>query len=181
MTGPRPKALVPNLEEFAAWSALNRALRLAAMAHSGQTDKAGEPDLWHVMRVGVSLLPDVDAARVGLLHDVLEDSNISGSLLADVLDGRQDLIHSVALLTRPSAFSYEAYIDRIGLSQDRIAIRVKLADLDDNLDPNRMERALAKGTPSAKINQLRRRYLAAQTQLAADLYAMRPVQNASEV
>src|SRR5690242_11283204 len=49
------------------------ALELAVEAHRHQTDKAGEPYAWHVIRVGASLLPDEEAAVVGLLHDVLED------------------------------------------------------------------------------------------------------------
>ena len=50
------------------------AIRLAASAHHNQLDKGGDPYLWHVLRVGISLLPDLDAAIVGVLHDVLEDS-----------------------------------------------------------------------------------------------------------
>ena len=48
------------------------AINLAGVAHNKQLDKAGEPYLWHVLRVGIGLLPDVDACLLGIWIEYTE-------------------------------------------------------------------------------------------------------------
>ena len=112
------------------------AINLAGVAHNKQLDKAGEPYLWHVLRVGIGLLPDVDACLLGILHVELY----------------QDLL----ALTRHESETYDHYIARIQ-TRPR-AIIVKLADLIDNLNLQRYGAALANGADPAKMAALRRRY-----------------------
>ena len=50
---------------------LERAIQIAVKAHSGQTDKSGEPYILHPFRV-MFAVPDTDARIVAVLHDVVE-------------------------------------------------------------------------------------------------------------
>lgn len=54
---------------------IDQARQLAEQAHAGQTDKAGEPYMGHVIRVAASVLPQESIyIAAALLHDVVEDS-----------------------------------------------------------------------------------------------------------
>ncbi len=110
------------------------ALELALHAHRGRTDKAGAPYILHVLRVMLAM--DDDAARMAAaLHDVVEDSEYT---LAD-LRARgfpRKVVAAVHALTRRPGESYEAFILRAAANP--IARRVKLADLEDNMDVCRL-------------------------------------------
>jgi (p)ppGpp synthase/HD superfamily hydrolase len=114
---------------------LEDAIALAARAHRGQKDRHGEPYILHVVRV--MLRQRDEAARiVGVLHDVLEDTPTT---LADLLSAgySQEICEAVDCLTRRAGEPYEEMIARVAANP--IARRVKLADLDDNLDSRRQE------------------------------------------
>ncbi len=145
---------------------LSLAISLAAGAHAGQFDKAGEPYLWHVLRVGASLLPDLDAARVGILHDVREDCpQVTGEQIWSGLANDSELMPVLELLTRKPGQAYEDYI--LALSVDPLARKVKVADLRDNLDPRRLALAIEKIGPD-KIGTLTARYRQALVTLGAE-------------
>lgn len=122
------------------------ALRLAADAHAGQTDKAGRSYLTHPLRVAgtaVSLArlhaPDLDPAAVAataLLHDVIEDGpGWTPQRLRDQgID--EDIITAVSALTHRSGEPRSDYLERI-LTAGTLPTIVKAADLLDNTDPAR--------------------------------------------
>lgn len=113
------------------------AFSIAKKAHKGQVDKAGEPYIKHPARVCLSrwCLGDEDRTVVALLHDVLEDSEITAQELID--NGIPErLVQSVQCLTKQPNESYEDFIERC--CSDTIAAKVKLADLEDNLDITRL-------------------------------------------
>lgn len=120
--------------------ALQNAINLACDAHRGQVDKAGYPYLWHVLRVGISLLPDIAAAQVGILHDVFEDAPPQFRPIAKQLLG-QYLAEAVQILTHAGIETYACYIERIleapGPAGELVR-KVKRADLADNLNPARL-------------------------------------------
>lgn len=111
------------------------------IAHTDQFDKSGAPYWTHPVSVMLRLGEKAtdDERRVALLHDVLEDTKIT---LADlIVEGFSlDVILAVHLLTRPSDLQYLDWIKMIALSGNKIAIKVKVADLEDNLDPARLAR-----------------------------------------
>ena len=108
------------------------ALILAAEAHRGQRDKAGEPYVRHVVRVAERM--DSDEARlVALLHDVIEDTGRGPEELRreGVPD---DVVERVLALSRRDGEGYEEFIERIRSRGDDVVRAVKLADIADNLD-----------------------------------------------
>src|SRR5271157_5837662 len=87
------------------------AIGTSAEIHRGQKDKGGHPYYRHPLRVGLSLLPDVDAAIVGVLHDTIEDCSYPGlggrvSLAIDIYRVCGEKIHSAVMaLTRVQSSS----------------------------------------------------------------------------
>ncbi|WP_434387685.1 GTP pyrophosphokinase [Melittangium boletus] len=113
---------------------LEDALALALEAHRGQRDKAGQVYLLHPLRVMLRLETETER-MVALLHDVVEDS----AFTLEDLRARgypAPVLEALALLTRREGESYEAFIQR--LRPHPLARRVKLADLEDNMDVRRL-------------------------------------------
>lgn len=80
-----------------------------------------------------------DATAVALLHDVLEDTELTGEELRTGGIG-EEVVAAVELLTKPAAGSYDEYIDRIATTAGpagELARAVKRADLEDNLARSR--------------------------------------------
>ncbi len=127
---------------------INTARLIATRAHAGQVDKAGRPYVHHPERVVamLRLLPtyaaaDVgtrtDAVAAGWLHDVIEDAGeTTDSLLAAGISTRA--VTAVSALTRRADVDEDAYY--AGVAAQPIARLVKIADLADNLDPERTAR-----------------------------------------
>jgi (p)ppGpp synthase/HD superfamily hydrolase len=113
---------------------LERAIEIAARAHSGQRDKAGAPYILHPLRV--MLRAATDAERIAaVLHDVVEDSDWTFDQLR--AEGfAPEVVEAVDALTRRPGETYEEFVLRAGAHP--LARRVKLADLADNSDPNRI-------------------------------------------
>jgi GTP diphosphokinase / guanosine-3',5'-bis(diphosphate) 3'-diphosphatase len=61
-------------------STLETAIALAAAAHAGQTDKAGQPYILHPLRVMLCMQTNAER-MVAVLHDVVEDTPLT---LADL-------------------------------------------------------------------------------------------------
>ena len=125
---------------------LSRALIIAAQAHDGQLDKAGQPYILHPLRVMLAQT-DETARIVGLLHDVVEDSSITLSDLA--ADFSSPIVAAIDALSRRDGEAYDRYIDRV--LTNRLARMIKRADLLDNLNRARTGRAVS----SEKIVQYR--------------------------
>lgn len=76
-----------------------------------------------------------------VLHDVVEDTNWTIEQLA--AEGfNQDILGAVSLLTHDKKEPYHKYIDKI--KENPIAVKVKIADLEDNLDIKRIAHPTAK-------------------------------------
>ena len=113
---------------------LNKAIILSARAHEGQVDKGGNPYILHPLRVMMNC--EGEAERIcALLHDVVEDTDITLEELKR--QGFSDeIITALDCLTKRKGESYNAFIERI--LPNKIACRVKLADLIDNMDLTRI-------------------------------------------
>jgi (p)ppGpp synthase/HD superfamily hydrolase len=87
-------------------------------------------DIAHAFRVARQLSDDGDAWLVGLLHDVLEDTDLNAEFM--IASGvPSHVVEAVVVLTKGPDEPYDSYIERILTNE--LARRVKLADLQDNL------------------------------------------------
>jgi (p)ppGpp synthase/HD superfamily hydrolase len=150
-------------ELLTATDQLARASAIASIAHRGQVDKAGEPYLGHVQRVA-GMFDDAHWVErcIALLHDTIEDSDITE---VDLFRAGVDrhVLDAVVLLTRTEDVAPAEYYARI--SGNPAARLVKLADLADNANPERLARldpAVAAG--------LETKYAAAHAALAGDIH-----------
>ena len=108
-----------------------RAQDIARRAHAGQTDKAGLPYIQHVARVAAAVADDPQAESVAWLHDVLEDcSDWVRAHEAEFTAFPGHILDAVQLLTRSTETPDAAYY--AGIRDNRLALRVKLADIADN-------------------------------------------------
>ncbi len=114
-------------------STLQRAIEIAVQAHAGQVDRSGRPYICHVMAVMRYL--EGEAVQIcGVLHDVVEDTGWTPGDLASEGFAPQ-IIETLSCLTRGDGEDYQAYLNRVLTNET--ACRIKLADLEDNLDPRR--------------------------------------------
>lgn len=107
---------------------LTKAIRLAARLHAGQVDKSDQPYILHPLRVMLAQT-DPTAQVVAVLHDVIEDSELSLAELAR--DFSTEIVSAVDALSRREGEDYSTYLDRA--FDNRLARLVKRADLNDNL------------------------------------------------
>ena len=113
---------------------LERAIAIAASAHKGQLDKAGDPYILHPLRVMQACSPG-PAQIVGVLHDVVEDTPWTFDQLRAEGFG-DDVLVPLEHVTRRDGEDYTAFVARA--AQDPVAREVKIADLKDNLDLTRI-------------------------------------------
>jgi len=113
---------------------LERAIMIATKAHAGQTDKGGNPYILHPLRVMLQMQCE-QTRIVAVLHDVIEDSSWTFEDLKK--EGFSDeVLKGLDGVTRRSGEQYDEFIERA--SQFWISRLVKLADLDDNCDIDRI-------------------------------------------
>jgi len=111
-----------------------KAIALACEAHAGQLDKAGQPYIYHPLRLMMRLQGEEERI-VSVLHDVVEDSDVSFEDLRQF--GFSDrVIDAVECLTKRVGEPYEEFITR--LSSNELARKVKIEDVKDNLDVTRL-------------------------------------------
>lgn len=117
-------------------STLDKAIRIAAEVHEGQKDRYGAPYILHPIRVMMRVETDLEKIAA-ILHDVVEDSDWT---LADLQkEGfSEEVVTAVDCLTKRDEQNepYMDYIDRV--LTNPAAIKVKLADLEDNMDLTRI-------------------------------------------
>lgn len=119
---------------------LEKALVIATKAHEGQKDKAGSPYILHTIRVSNRCLTDEEKI-VALLHDVIEDTNVSASdLLASGFP--RNIVEAVLSVTSNEGEIYEDFVIRS--KQNPIGRQVKLHDLEDNMDITRFNQLTEK-------------------------------------
>ena len=130
------------------------AYELAKKAHEGQFRRDGvTPYFNHVVDVAriVQMRGGDDLAiATALLHDTAEDGVLSFSQMKDA--GIEDeIIEAVKLLTLDKEFTYDQNIKFIKLSDNDIAIKVKIADNLSNLSDAPTDRQILKYAKSLQI------------------------------
>ena len=111
-----------------------KAMIIAYEAHKNQVDKSGVPYIYHPIHVAEQMNTENECI-IALLHDVVEDTNVTFKQLGEVFS--KEIIDILKLLTREENIEYDEYIKRI--KNNSIACKVKIADLTHNLDKTRLD------------------------------------------
>ena len=113
-----------------------KATMLANIFFKDKKDKGGFPYLGHLQYVS-NAFEDEDHKVVGMLHDIIEDTVVSKTILLE-LGFSEKVVDAISILTRSGEDDYYKYIDNIGNSGNILAIDVKLKDLEHNMDTARI-------------------------------------------
>lgn len=113
---------------------LQFALELAIEKHKNQTDKSGKPYILHPLHIMETVQSD-DAKIVAILHDIIEDTDVTEE---DLLKAglSKHIVDAIVLLTRSHDEDYMEYVKKVALNP--LAKEVKLADLQHNMDLRRL-------------------------------------------
>ena len=108
-----------------------------------KTDKGGKPYFGHLIRVTENVKPEF--ARIAFCHDVIEDCGVDEDWLRNPDFKLTDYeIETVCLLSHAKGVSYSDYIINISNSKNLGAMYVKMADLLDNMNLNRLRQMTKK-------------------------------------
>lgn len=113
------------------------AMKICAIAHKDQVDKAGNPYILHPLRVAAAgSHQSLDCAILGLLHDIVEDDGETFPL--DWFEDKfpEIIITALNAITKKDGETINSYLFRV--SRNRLASIVKEMDIADNSDPNRL-------------------------------------------
>lgn len=114
---------------------LLHAIHLAIRSHGEQKDRYGQPYIGHCFRV-MNAGNTLEEKIVGVLHDVLEDTDLTiGNIL--IKGFSEEVVDAVHALTKLDNEDYDHYLKRV--KRNALATRVKLNDLIDNMDLTRLE------------------------------------------
>ncbi len=112
-----------------------KALKLCFEAHKEQTDKSGMPYVFHPFHLAEQMTDEATTV-VALLHDVVEDTELTFEDLEKQGFG-EEIIAVLKLLTHNDDTPYMDYVAKI--KTNKIATKVKLADLRHNSDLSRLD------------------------------------------
>ena len=112
---------------------LLKAIRLADQAHNGQYDPAGKAYITHPIRVMHSA-KSVEEKIVAVLHDTVEDTDTSLKMINDIFG--KTISEAVDAISRRPEETVKAYYNRV--KSNKLAYRVKILDIKDNLDEERL-------------------------------------------
>lgn len=116
-------------------STLERAIEIAAEAHKGQVDKAGNEYIGHPLRV-MEMGKTLEEKIVGVLHDVVEDTDWTFERL-EAEGFAPEVIAALRCVTKTSENeNYDDFIERV--KKNPLAAAVKINDLTDNMDIRRL-------------------------------------------
>ena len=111
-----------------------QALKLCFESHKEQTDKSGMPYVFHPFYLAEQMT-DEETTVVALLHDVVEDTDITFEDL-EKQGFSDEIVNVLKLLTHDKNTPYMDYVAEI--KKNKIATKVKLADLRHNSDLSRL-------------------------------------------
>ena len=137
-----------------------KAMCIAYTAHREQVDYNGVPYIFHPIHLAEQMDDEVSCA-VALLHDVVEDTEITMEQLAKEFP--PEIIEPLKLLTHDDETDYFDYVRRI--KSNPIAKKVKLADLAHNSDQSR---CVGSDIPEERLEFWRNKYQKAKAILTAE-------------
>ena len=112
-----------------------KAMKISFEAHKNQTDKNGMPYIYHPIHLAEQMTDEATIC-VALLHDVVEDTNITFEQL-EAEGFSNEIISAIKLMTHDDYVPYMDYVTEI--KKNPVATAVKLADLRHNSDLTRLD------------------------------------------
>lgn len=113
-----------------------KAMKLCFEVHKEQKDKSGLPYVFHPFHLAEQM-DDENSVVVALLHDVVEDSEMTFEDL-EAMGFHKEVINALKLLTHEDDVDYFEYVNKI--KENPLATKVKLADLRHNSDASRLDK-----------------------------------------
>lgn len=135
---------------------IGAAFEMALSSHRGQTDRAGMAYIGHVARVAAGVEEEREIV-VALLHDVVEDCEVPLSQVAAQFG--DEIAAAVDAITRRAGEEADRYYARVRANP--LALAVKLSDIADNANPDRLAMLDA-----ATRDRLARKYTKARAALS---------------
>lgn len=117
-----------------------KAMQIAINVHREQVDKAGMPYINNPVRVERRCARQEDRL-VALLHDTIEDGDIATEYLL-LVGFSQEVVDAVLSVSRKRGDDYFEFIQRC--KANPIGRRVKICDLEDNMDITRLNQLTEK-------------------------------------
>ena len=129
---------------------LEKAIKIAVEAHTGQLDKGGKPYILHPLRVMLSLKTEEERI-VGVLHDVVEDCEgwtwdrlASNGLSEKIIEALKSVSKTpeeeAEYRKLPEGKKLDHYLQFVSRAKaNKIGREVKAADIKDNLDISRID------------------------------------------
>jgi len=119
------------------------AIKIASGVHYGQFDRGKKPYILHPLFLMNQLLFDTQLATIAVLHDVVEDSDITIEYLTYVGFSKR-VTDALELLTHDPEDDYPTYINKMKDNYD--VIRIKRKDIDHNSRTTRLKGVSDKDT-----------------------------------
>lgn len=111
-------------------------LEFAVKVHKKQTDRHGNPFILHSLSVMIKMNTENERI-IALLHDVVENTHWTLDQVKNKLGLTENIVQALDCLTRRENESYEDMIRRV--IENDLAIKVKTADLENNMDIKRIQ------------------------------------------
>jgi len=113
---------------------LIKAIEIALCFHGRQLDKAGMPYILHPLHV-MDKVNGIEAKIVAVLHDTVEDTNLTLEALANA--GFDDtIVNAIDAISKRKGETNEDYWTRV--KSNKLALQVKLVDIAHNSSEERL-------------------------------------------
>ena len=126
-----------DIEKIKNISMYSKAIIIVNEIFKEKKDKGGNPYIYHLYSVSNNL-ETMEEKTAGLLHDIIEDTEISYKDLEEV-GFTKEILEVLELVTRKETETYEEFINRIIESNNITALKVKQKDMENNMDLSRIK------------------------------------------
>ena len=132
-----------------------KAIKLMFEKHKDQVDKSGMPYVFHPFHLAEQM-DDEETTITALLHDIVEDTDTTFDDLRK-LGFSDNVINALKLMTHDKNIDYFEYVKNI--SKNAIARKVKIKDLEHNMDTSRLDEVTDKDLERVKKYKKCHKYL----------------------
>lgn len=123
-----------------------KTIKLMFEKHKDQVDKSGIPYVFHPFHL-TEQMDDEETTITALLHDIVEDTDTTFDDLRK-LGFSDNVINALKLMTHDKNVDYFEYVKNI--SKNPIARKVKIKDLEHNMDTSRLDEVTDKDLERVK-------------------------------